>query len=243
MEGVTQNKLDENATAEEETKQIAWTTSQLPGVMLVANPQAKESARELINFASEEHRVYVGLRAGDCFEALDAWRKLVGDDANAAEKLKYVVAGRTFRRLCDETKIPYAPDEKLLKQLGMSAGRVSELYKPNLTGVIRDEKGQEIPDTWCHGLGYRGRFGVYELFNVDDEVRAAIKSGVGTAALRPLFRKQKRKYLQEAALQRVQTGDTSVQEFLRVFKPADDKRPSSSSASRPPSSRPKPAAQ
>lgn len=238
MEGVTQNKLEENATPEEEAKQVEWVTSQLPGVLLVANPQSRDTAKALVSFADEEHRVYVGLRAGDVFEALEAWRKICGDDNRAMSKLNFVVAGRTFRRLCDETKIPYAPDEKLLKQLGMSSTRVTELYKPNLTGVLRDEKGQEIPDTWCHGLGYSGRFGVYELFNVDDEVRAAVKANSGTQALRQLFRKQKRKYLQEAALARVEIGDTSVQEFLRVFKPAEK----SSSTKPPSSSRPKPTA-
>ena len=237
MEGVTQNKLEENATPDEEAKQVEWVTSQLPGVILVANPQSRDTAKALVSFADEDHRVYIGLRAGDVFEALEAWRKICGDDNRATSKLRFIVSGRTFRRLCDETKIPYAPEEKLLKQLGMSASRVTELYKPNLTGVLRDEKGQEIPDTWCHGLGYSGRFGVYELFNVDDEVRAAVKANSGSQALRQLFRKQKRKYLQEAALARVETGDTSVQEFLRVFKPAEK------SATKPPSSsRPKPTA-
>ena len=250
MEGVAQNKLDADASPEEEAKMVAWITSQVPGVVVLSNPQSRDSARELISFASEEHRVYVGLRAGDVFEAVELWRKLVGDDALAMNKLRYVVAGRVFRRLCEETKIPYAPEEKLLKQLGMSASRVTQLYKPNTSGVLRDDKGAETPDVYCHGMGYKGRFGVYELFNVDDEVRAAVQSNVGVQGLRTLFRKQKRKYLQESALHRVETGDTSVQEFLRILKPADDKKPSSSksssgAAAKPaarPSSRPRPTA-
>ena len=240
MEGVSQNKLDPAATPEDEAKMVAWITSQVPGVVVLSNPQSRDSARELIHFADEEHRVYVGLRAGDVFEAIEAWRKLVGDDKRAMEKLRFVVAGRVFRRLCEETKIPYAPEEKLLKQLGMSSSRVSQLFKPNTSGVLRDEKGAEQPDVYCFGLGYKGRFGVYELFSVDDEVRAAVTSNVGVQGLRTLFRKQKRKYVQESALARVETGDTSVQEFLRILKPADEKKPPSGGTSKslPPGSPP-----
>lgn len=249
MEGVAQNKLDADASPEAEAQMVGWITSQVPGVVVLSNPQSRDSVRDLIRFADDEHRVYVGLKAGDVFEAVESWRKLVGDDALAMGKLRFVVAGRLFRRLCDETKVAYAPEEKLLKQLGMSSSRVTQLYKPNTSGVLRDEKGAETPDVYCHGIGYRGRFGVYELFNVDDEVRAAVVANVGTQGLRTLFRKQKRKYLQESALHRVETGDTSVQEFLRVLKPAEDKKPSSgkpSAAAKPaaakPSSRPRPTA-
>jgi type II secretory ATPase GspE/PulE/Tfp pilus assembly ATPase PilB-like protein len=233
MEGITQNRLPGRASPEEEAKLTAWVTSQQPNVVLLSGIESPQSAQELIAFASNGGRAYVGVRAGDVFEAIEVWRKLVGSDAKAMSQLNYVVAGKVFRRLCDATKIPYAPDEKLLKQLGMHASKVTELYKPNTTGTIRDAKGNEVPDDICFGLGYRGRFGVYETFAIDDEVRQAVQANVGAQGLRALFRKQKRRYLQEMALSRVEIGDTSVQEFLRVLKPSDNKAPTSGSSQAP----------
>lgn len=240
LEGISQDKISAKATPEEEASRVSWATSQEPSVILTGPLESKASAAALISYAKNA-RVYIGVRAGDVFEAIEGWRKLVGDDKAAASQLKYVVAGRVFRRLCDGTKIPYGPDEKLLKQLGMSSSKVTELYKPNTTGMLKDPRGNDVPDDICFGLGYRGRFGVYELFVIDDEVRTAIAGNANAQALRALFRKQKRRYLQELALVRVENGDTSVQEFLRVLKSDEaPKKPSSGTSSRPPSNTPRP---
>lgn len=225
LEGITQNKLGAGASPAEEAKTVSWVTSQEPSVLLVSSVETPEAANDLINYAANGRRAYVGMKAGDVFEAVEQWRKLVGDSKRALSQLNYVVAGRVFRRLCDATKIPYAPDEKLLRQLGMHPGKVTELYKPNF-GLLRDARGNEVPDTYCYGLGYKGRFGVYELFVIDDEIRQAFIQGVTGQSMRTLFRKQKRKYIQELALARLEAGDTDVKEFLRVLKPgADEGKP------------------
>ena len=230
LEGITQEKIPPGATPADEAKQVAWMCSQEPGVVLLSSIESPDSAKELIRYATEAKRAYIGLQAGDVFETIEKWRRLVGNDTTAFSQLRYVVAGRVFRRLCDATKIPYAPEEKLLKQLGMHTSKVTELYKPNF-GPLRDARGNEVPDEACHGLGYKGRFGVYEVMAIDDEVRAAAASNtLNPQTMRTLFRKQKRRYLQEMALSRVEQGDTSVQEFLRILKPSgDEKKPSSSS--------------
>jgi type II secretory ATPase GspE/PulE/Tfp pilus assembly ATPase PilB-like protein len=53
-------------------------------------------------------------------------------------------------------------------------------------------------------------------------VKAVIEGGGSINQLKAVFRKQRGKYLQEAALAQVEEGETSVQEVLRVMK-ADDK--------------------
>ncbi len=227
LEGITQNKLGAGASPAEEAKTVSWVTSQEPSVLMVSSVETSEAANDLIKYAANGRRAYVGLKAGDVFEALEQWRKLVGDTNRAMSQVSFVVAGRVFRRLCDATKIAYSPDEKLLRQLGMHPGRVTELYKPNF-GPLRDARGNEVPDTYCFGLGYKGRFGVYELFVIDDEIRAALNQGLTGQQMRTLFRKQKRKYIQELALARLEGGDTDVKEFLRVLKPSgsdDAKKP------------------
>jgi type II secretory ATPase GspE/PulE/Tfp pilus assembly ATPase PilB-like protein len=227
LEGITQNKLGAGASPAEEAKTVSWVTSQEPSVLMVSSIETPEAANDLIRYAANGRRAYVGVKAGDVFEALEQWRKLVGDTNKAMSQLSYVVAGRVFRRLCDATKIPYQPDEKLLRQLGMHPGKVTELYKPSF-GNLRDARGNEVPDTFCHGLGYKGRFGVYELFVIDDEVRSALNQGLTGQSIRTFFRKQKRRYIQELALARLEAGDTDVKEFLRILKPG-----SSDSSSKP----------
>lgn len=221
LEGITQNKLPAGTTPQEEAKTVAWVASQEPDVLLVSNPESQQSARSIVDFCNNGKRAYVAIRANDVFEAVEVWKRLVGDASEAVTPLKLVIVGRLFRRLCDATKEPYQPDERLLRQLGLGSGQVAELYKPHF-GPLIDARGHEVPDTFCFGLGYKGRFGVYEILKVDDEVRESYLSGASLTQLRQLFRKQRGRYIQELALARVAAGDTSVQEFLRVLKPGNE---------------------
>ena len=224
LEGITQNKLPVGAPQAEEARVASWVTSQDPDVILCGGLETSEAARIVAEFASRGKRVYVGVRANDVFSAIDAWKRLVGDASLAVGSLRAVVAGRLFRKLCDATKIPYQPDERLLRELGLGAGKVAYPYKPHL-GPLIDARGNEVPDTFCLGFGYRGRFGVYEMYDIDEPVRASIEASAGLNTLRQHFRRQRGRYIQEIALARVAAGDTSVQEFLRVLK-ADTKDPS-----------------
>src|SRR5438046_4576066 len=105
MEGITQHKPPANASAAEEFKQVEWVCSQIPDIMLVDEITNPQCARELVKFAREGRRVYLGMRANTTFEALEQWRKMVGDDKAATEYLRMVIAGRIVRRLCMACKV------------------------------------------------------------------------------------------------------------------------------------------
>jgi hypothetical protein len=62
---------------------------------------------------------------------------------------------------------------------------------------------------------------VYETLLVDDEVKQIVEAGGSSNQLKSAFRKQRGKYLQEQALAKVEAGETSVQEVLRVMKAGD----------------------
>ena len=159
----------------------------------------------------------VATRAAPTFEALEQWRKLVGDDDLALDNLRLIVGERLVRTLCGACKVAYTPDPAALKKMNMSPDRVSQLFQARKE-PMRDPKGQEVICPFCHGVAYQGRTGVFEFFRVDDDVRQAVKAGGTINQLKALFRKQKQRYLQESALARVELGDTSVEEVLRVMR-------------------------
>ncbi len=219
LEGITQIKLGPNAAATEEAKQVEWVASQQPDVVLIDEVVNPASAREIIRFTSgaEGKRAYVGMRANSTFEALEIWRKLVGDDAAAAASLQMIVCGRVLRRLCSACKVAYTPDPDTLRKLNMDPAKVQTLYQARSQPLV-DPKGRPIPCTFCHDLHFKSRFGVFELFTVDDEVRQIIENRGSLDQLKKVFRKQRNRFLQEQALAQVEAGETSVQEVLRVLK-------------------------
>jgi len=217
LEGITVNKLSAAASPAEEFKQVEWVCSQIPDVLLVDEITNPQSARELIKFSREGRRVYLGVRAGTTFEALEQWRKLVGDDKAATDHLRMIIAGRVVRRLCMACKVGYAPDPESLRKLNMDPNRVTQLFQAR-TQPLRDPKGNPMTCDFCVDLRFKGRFGVYEVFNIDDEVRSAVLAGGTLNQLKTIFRKLRGRYLQEMALAQVEAGETSVQEVLRVLK-------------------------
>jgi general secretion pathway protein E len=132
-----------------------------------------------------------------------------------------IICGRVMRRLCAACKVGYTPDPQTLRRLNMDPDKVGKLYQAR-TQPMRDAKGNPIMCDFCKELYFKGRMGVYEIFLIDDDVRAVIEGGGSNNQLKAVFRKQRGKYLQEAALAQVEEGETSVQEVLRVMK-ADDK--------------------
>jgi type II secretory ATPase GspE/PulE/Tfp pilus assembly ATPase PilB-like protein len=228
LEGITQNKLPSNASPAEEVKQVGWVISQEPDSIMISNLQDPKSAKELIKFAAEGKRVYVGIRAASTFEALAAWRKLVGDDRQAVKELRMIINGRVMRKLCAACKTAYTPDPATLRKLNMDPEKVGTLYQAR-TQPMRDAKGHPIVCDFCKELYFKGRIGVYEIFLIDEDVRGVVEAGGSLNQLKSIFRKQRGRYLQEAALAQVEAGETSVQEVLRVMK-ADDKPPPGSSA-------------
>lgn len=220
LEGITQNKLPANITPADEFKQTNWVISQEPDIIMIGKVDDSRTATDLIRFSGDKdhnRRVYVGMQSASTFDALAAWRKLVGDDKAAVENLKLIINGRVLRKLCNACKVGYTPDPSTLKKLGLNPDKATTLYQAR-TEPLRDQKGNPVPCEFCKDLRFKGRTGVFELFVIDDEARAKIASGMSANEIRAVFRKQRGRFLQEEALALVQKGDTSVQEVLRVLK-------------------------
>ncbi|HEY1921999.1 MAG TPA: ATPase, T2SS/T4P/T4SS family [Tepidisphaeraceae bacterium] len=229
MEGITQNALPANASPAEEAKLVNWVISQEPDVLMVTSVEDSKSAQDLSKAAVDPRRIYVGMRAGSTLDALKQWRKLVGDDSLALKNLKMLIVGRLVRRLCAACKVGYTPDPTTLKKLNMNPDEVGKLYQARKE-PMRDAKGNVVPCTFCNDLAFSGRFGIYEVMLIDDEIRSVIKAGGADNQIKQAQRKQRAKMLQDVALAQVRAGETSVEEVLRVLKPDSE---SGGSAQRP----------
>ena len=231
LEGITQNALPTNAPAAEEAKLAEWVTSQEPDIIAMPRIDDPRSTASLIKFAqsAEHRRVYVGLRATNTFDAQAQWRKLVGDDRQAMKNLRLIINGRLVRKLCMACKVGYTPEPEVLRRLNMSPEKVGKLFQAR-TQPLMDPKGNPLVCEFCTDLRFIGRTGVYEIFEVDDEVRKVILAGGSINQLKALFRKQRRKYLLEEALERVEAGETSVQEVTRVLKVGESAPPPAAAA-------------
>jgi type II secretory ATPase GspE/PulE/Tfp pilus assembly ATPase PilB-like protein len=176
-----------------------------PDVILVGEIRDKETAEIAMQAALTGHFVFTTLHANDT--ATTVTRLLdIGIDTTLIQSAVTAVLGqRLVRVLCDKCKEPYKPTPEFLKSAGIPADKVNVFYK---------EKG--CPG--CNGTGYRGRTGVHELMVVDKSIRDLLVGRPSIQAIREAARRGGMRSLQEAGLQKVIAGITSVNEVVRVTK-------------------------
>jgi type II secretory ATPase GspE/PulE/Tfp pilus assembly ATPase PilB-like protein len=211
LEGVSHHAIgdeDEDALV----KRVGNLRRRGADVMMLGRLPGAGVARAIAE-SEEDPVAYVGLNASDTFQALKQWANVVGDLQHAAEPIVAVVAQRLVRLLCPTCRTPYKPDPDALRKMNLSAEKVTRLYKHSGRITMR-EKEQTCPH--CLGIGYKGRIGVYEVMGLDDTARQLCGEGK-LEQLRGHLRKNQMMYLQEAALTRVVSGETSISEMTRVF--------------------------
>ena len=68
----------------------------------------------------------------------------------------------------------------------------------------------------CDNAGFKGRIGIYEVLVLDEQMRAAVRSGMRDEEIRNMARSGGMRLMQEDAMEKVKMGLTTLDEVLRV---------------------------
>lgn len=192
-----------------------------PDIVGVAECIDAETAKVICNAAAEGKMVYVVLEGDSVLQVLGRWLKMVGDRQTAVENLVCISNQRLLRRLCEECKQGYAPNQDVLKKFNLPADKAKVLYRPGK--VIYDKRGKESMCEDCYGTGFVGRVGVYESIALTDELKQVILQSKTLQEMGGQFRRAKMAYLQEQALRKVMAGTTAINEMVHVLTPPKKK--------------------
>ena len=121
-----------------------------------------------------------------------------------------VVAQRLVRRLCGECSEEYTPERAEIEFLGLDPGAL-------VGRTFRRAKGCRA----CGGNGYHGRLGLFELLELDSDLRDAVFRGEPLETIKNMAHATGRlQNLLVAGAQKVLAGLTTVQEIMRVTRNA-----------------------
>jgi type II secretory ATPase GspE/PulE/Tfp pilus assembly ATPase PilB-like protein len=181
-----------------------------PDVIVVRDLVNAETLEILCEQPAANRLVVSTIRAKEAAEALLRVMALAPPGEKFAAVATATIGQRLVRKLCETCKEAYAPPPDLLKQMGIQPGRLEAVYRPPA------QPERVCPD--CHGMGYVGRTGIFELLLVDEGVRQALVKTPKVEQVRLAARKAGMRTLQEEGLVLVAKGITSVQELVRVLK-------------------------
>ena len=176
-----------------------------PDVIMVGEIRDAETARVACQAAMTGHFVFSTLHANDSITSMFRMLDLGVEAYFISSSLTAVLAQRLVRVLCPTCKVAYVPEADFLRKIGVPENREIQLYKSQ--GC--DE---------CQGTGYRGRLGVYELFEVTDPIKELVRTNAGMQAITNEARKGGFRKLHDDGLAKVIKGITSVKELIRVTR-------------------------
>ncbi|MCS7307751.1 MAG: GspE/PulE family protein [Aquificaceae bacterium] len=177
-----------------------------PDVIMVGEIRDAETAEIAVQSALTGHLVLSTLHTNDAPSAITRLFDLGIEPFLIASSLEGVVAQRLVRKICPYCKKPYEPSKEELSELGLSERQ--NFYKGS---------GCEH----CMGTGYKGRTGIYEVLEVDEELKKAILKTQDTVELRDFARRKGFKTMLEDGIRKVISGITTTEEVLRAVKAED----------------------
>ena len=167
-----------------------------PDVIMVGEIRDRETADIAIRSALTGHFVYSTLHTNDAPSAITRLTDMGVENYLLTSSLVAVLAQRLVRVICKECKAP--------------------------AGTATTHEGETIP-VWrgkgcenCFGTGFRGRVGIFEMMELNEELRACIMRNEDASKITSAARRSGMRNLREDGWLKVRTGVTTSDEVIRV---------------------------
>ena len=175
---------------------------QAPNIIMIGEIRDGETAGIAIQAAMTGHLVLSTLHTNDAPSSVARLEDMGVDRFLIASAVRAVMAQRLCRCLCS-CKIDGSLTAKQAQLLGIEQDRPVKVPRPG---------GCEK----CRGRGMKGRMGIFEIFEVSDDVRELINSNLSSAQLRKRARELGMRTLREDGIRKVLAGRTSADEVIHV---------------------------
>jgi general secretion pathway protein E len=174
-----------------------------PDVIMIGEIRDRETAEIAIQAALTGHLVLATLHTNDAPGAVSRLLDMGVEDYLLASSLLGVLAQRLVRQLCVVCKVPAAAGGELLAELGPHDNDQASVF-------------DSVGCPQCAATGFRGRSGIYELFQVDDDIRKLIISRAASDRIKASAVEHGMRTLRDDGWLKVRHGVTSAAEVLRV---------------------------
>jgi type IV pilus assembly protein PilB len=178
---------------------------QAPNVIMLGEIRDLETATIAINASLTGHLVFSTLHTNDAPSAVTRLIDIGVKPFLVASSTRALMAQRLVRKICRQCGAPHTPTDAELRSIGLDPGNIA-----NATFMLGKGCGN------CNNSGYRGRFGVFEIFLIDDEARKLIYDKVPSSVLRTRAREMGMRTLREDGVRKVLAGMTTAEEVIRA---------------------------
>jgi len=207
MEGIGQVQVKEaiGYTFEEALRSFL---RQDPEVILVGEIRDKATVDIALKAALTGHLVFSTLHTNDAPSSITRLLNMGTPNYLISAALTLIMAQRLARKTCLECRIL---DENITPKLLNSIG-----FLPEQSSRAKIYKGTGCEE--CSGSGYKGRMGIYEILEIDNELKAGILSNLQQTELNAIAKKNGFRTMQDMGQDMLLSGDLSFAEYERVLQ-------------------------
>ena len=175
-----------------------------PNIILVGEIRDFETAEIAIKAALTGHLVLSTLHTNGAPETITRLMNMGIEPFLVATSVHLICAQRLVRRICKDCIEPMDVPVQTLIEAG---------YTPEEAKTIKIQKGKGCGV--CNNTGYKGRCGLYEVMEVDDEIRELVLVGASAVELKKKAIERGMITLRRSGLIKVAAGMTTLEEVAR----------------------------
>lgn len=201
-----------------------------PDIIMVGEIRDSETLEIAMHAAMTGHLVLSTLHTNSAAATLPRMLDMGAEPFLIASTVNVIIAQRLVRRLCPECRKPYKLDKKQIEALGRNydIDAIMNFLKKHKETVKYMDKVKDWGDIdfyepgscdQCGGEGYRGRGGVYEVLEMETNIRKLISQAATTEEIEKAARYENHMAtMVEDGFAKCVMGVTSVEEILRATK-------------------------
>ena len=175
-----------------------------PNIILVGEIRDFETAEIAVKAALTGHLVLSTLHTNDAPSTISRLMNMGIEPFLVATSVNLICAQRLVRRICQNCKEPLEVPEQAMLDAG---------FTPEEVGTVKISIGKGC--STCNKTGYKGRVGLYEVMEINDELRELILVGASALELKKKALDQGMIMLRRSGLAKVALGLTTIEEVIR----------------------------
>ena len=207
IDGLNQIEIDARSTFSDNLRTVL---RQDPDIILVGEIRDRETAEIAVQAGQTGHYVLSTIHTIDAVEVITRLRKLGVADYDIASTLATSISERLVRKLCPDCKKerPFTEEEKeVIKKISQKYGVEFDIKNAKTYDAVGCKK--------CHNTGYYDRIGIFEVLDINDELKELIMSGASSIEVRKAALKGNYKPLCIDGINKVLSGLTNLEELNR----------------------------
>lgn len=184
-----------------------------PDIVLVGEIRDQETAKIAVNSAMTGHLVLSTLHTNDAATSLPRLLDMEIEPFLVASTITVIIAQRLTRKICTRCLESKEIDLKDFEK-DVSLKMIKKYFGSKKKIRIYHGKGCDL----CHQTGFSGRVGIFEVLEINDEIRQAIINRADAAEICKLAIKNGMTTMFDDGLKKVAAGMTTIKEIFRVIK-------------------------